>query len=147
MSLAELLASGSGTILVLLTLVQIAPIKVNPWSALAKGFGRVINGEIIEKMDGLENEIKDLRTETDKRNAINDERHATLNRANILRFNDEILHQKEHTKEHFDQILEDIDEYEDYCKEHPLYENNKAVCAIHNIKSTYHKCMEKNSFL
>ena len=147
MSLGELIAGGSGTLLVLLTLVQIAPIKVNPWSAIAAKLGRAINGELIQKINGLETEIKDMRTENDKRNAINDERHATLNRTHILHFNDELLHQKEHTKEHFDQILEDIDEYEDYCKEHPLYENNKAVCAIHNIKSTYKNCMAKNSFL
>lgn len=147
MSLAELIAGGSGTLLVLLTLVQIAPIKVNPWSAVARMFGRAINGELIEKIDGLENEIKDMRTENDKRNAINDERNATLNRTHILHFNDEILHKIDHTKEHFDQILEDIDDYEDYCQEHPLYENNKAVCAINNIKHTYEKCMERNSFL
>ena len=147
MSLAELVAAGGGSLFVLLTFIQISPIKINPWTALARVLGRSINGELIQKIEGLENEIKDMRIENDKRNAINDERHATLNRTHILRFNDELLHQKEHTKEHFDQVLEDIDEYEDYCKEHPLYENNKAACAIHNIKCTYKHCMAKNSFL
>lgn len=147
MNLAEILAGGGISAIALLSLVQFSPIKINPWSTIARGLGRAINGELVEKIDNLETEIKDMRTENDKRNAINDERHATLNRTHILHFNDEILHQKEHTKEHFDQILEDIDEYEEYCKEHTDYKNNKAVCAIDNIKSTYKKCLEKNSFL
>ena len=33
----------------LLTLVQIAPIKVNPWTAIGKAIGRAINGDVIEK--------------------------------------------------------------------------------------------------
>lgn len=51
---------------------------------------------------------------------------ATTCRYRILRFNDEILHEQRHTKEHFDQILDDITRYEKYCDEHPEYENNKA---------------------
>ena len=37
---------------------------------------------------------------------------ATTCRYRILRFNDEILHEQRHTKEHFDQILDDITRYE-----------------------------------
>ena len=38
MSLNEILASG-GALLLFLTLVQITPIKVNPWSAVGKIIG------------------------------------------------------------------------------------------------------------
>lgn len=43
MTIAELLSGGGGIVgllLVLLTLVQIAPIKVNPWTAIGKAVGR-----------------------------------------------------------------------------------------------------------
>lgn len=53
----------------------------------------------------------------------------------------------EATKEHFDQILDDITRYERYCADHPEYENNKAVFAIANIKRVYQKCADENIFL
>lgn len=123
-----------------ITLVEFTPIKINPWKAIFAWIGSAINGELFKKVDNLDLELKDLRN-------VCDERNATLNRTHILHFNDEILHQKEHTKEHFDQILDDITNYESYCKTHPEYKNNKAVCAIDNIKNTYKKCMDKNNFL
>lgn len=75
------------------------------------------------------------------------ENEATTSRYRILRFNDEVLHDQHHTKEHFDQILDDITRYERYCNEHPEYENNKAVFAIANIKRVYQKCADENIFL
>ncbi len=75
------------------------------------------------------------------------ENEATMSRYRILRFNDEILHDKKHTKEHFDQILDDITRYEKYCEEHPEYENNKAVLAIANIEAVYRECGKENKFL
>ena len=35
------------------TLVQVSPIKVNPWSWLARKIGRAINGEVIDRVDRL----------------------------------------------------------------------------------------------
>lgn len=75
------------------------------------------------------------------------ETEATTCRYRILRFNDEILHDQQHTKEHFDQILDDVTRYEKFCREHPEYENNKAVLAIENIKRIYKKCTDESSFL
>lgn len=75
------------------------------------------------------------------------ENEATTCRYRILRFNDEILHDQKHTKEHFDQILDDVTRYEKFCTEHPEYENNKAVLAIENIKRVYKKCSDENTFL
>ena len=54
---------------------------------------------------------------------------------------------EEHSKEHFDEILKDIDKYENYCKEHKDYENNKAVLAIKTIKDEYAYCLKKHKFL
>ena len=36
MSLKEIFLGGGGLLVVLLTLVEFAPIKINPWSALSK---------------------------------------------------------------------------------------------------------------
>ena len=53
MSLEEILLGGGGVLLAAMTLIQVAPIKVNPWSAVAKAIGRAINGEVIAKVDQL----------------------------------------------------------------------------------------------
>lgn len=65
----------------------------------------------------------------------------------ILRFDDEIRHKTRHSKEHFDQIIEDVDTYERYCRDHPRFPNGKAVSATDNVKRTYEKCKAENSFL
>lgn len=68
-------------------------------------------------------------------------------RYRILRFDDEIRHEVRHTKEHFDQIMEDVTDYEKYCRDHPDFPNNKAKFAIINIKNVYGQCVQENSFL
>lgn len=68
-------------------------------------------------------------------------------RYRILRFDDEIRHGIRHTKEHFDQIMEDVTDYEKYCRDHPDFPNNKANFAIINIKNVYEQCVRENSFL
>ena len=75
------------------------------------------------------------------------ENEATTCRYRILRFNDEILHDQRHSKEHFDQILDDVTRYEKFCRDHPEYENNKAILAIENIKRVYKKCTDEATFL
>lgn len=56
MNMGEILGWSGGTLLLLMTFVQVAPIKVNPWSWLAKKIGRAINGEVL-------NEIADIKKE------------------------------------------------------------------------------------
>ena len=76
-----------------------------------------------------------------------DERDAILCRSRILLFGDEILHEVRHSKEHFDQILLDISTYEDYCREHPAFENNIARQTIELIQTVYHDCLIQHDFL
>lgn len=140
MSLWEIISSGSGCLILVLTILQLAPIKINPWSWISKKIGRALNGEVIDKIDKQGSEISKLKETCDEREA-NDCRYR------ILRFDDEIRHKKKHTKEHFDQILCDITTYERYCDSHKHYSNNVAIFAIKNIKDTYVYCVENQSFL
>ena len=43
MNLKELFWSGGGMVLVLLSLIEVSPIKINPWSRLAKIIGHALN--------------------------------------------------------------------------------------------------------
>lgn len=131
---------GSGIVFVFMTLVQITPIKLNPWSWLGRCIGRAINGEVIEKVNKLTQDVKDMKE-------TNEEEWVTLSRSHILRFGDELLHGVKHSKEHFDQILIDVSKYEVYCKTHPSYTNDVATATIKQIRKIYNECLDKHDFL
>ena len=140
MTLKEILLGGSGGLVVLLTLLQIAPIKVNPWSAIARAIGRAINADILD-------ELKETRSRLDAHIKADEEYNADTRRARILRFNNELIRDVPHTKEDFIDVLADIDFYEDFCRKHPNYKNNRAVHAIANIGRVYDERLEKHDFL
>lgn len=140
LNLEEILLGGGGVLLVAMTLIQVAPIKVNPWSAVAKAIGRAINGEVIAKVDQLERDLEAMK-------AAQEERDAISCRSRILHFGDETIHGVRHTKEHFDQILRDITSYERYCDDHPHFENNTTVLTSRRIKDIYEDCLAKADFL
>ena len=140
MAVQDLLLPCGGLLIALLTLIQIAPIKINPWSAIAKALGRAINKEMMDKLESLDKEMKQLRDATALESVLNC-------RVRILHFGDETLHGQKHTKEHFDQILRDIDKYEHYCSTHPEFENNVTVLTSARIKEIYQKRLADGDFL
>ena len=150
--LSELTASqivGGSTLLgILLTaVIDISPIKINPWKKIFRALGRSINGEVLAEVSVLKTEIAEIKEDAKERAAKADEREAKLARARILRFGDECLHDVKHSKEHFDQIMRDIKEYETYCGDHPRFENNTAVHTINLINEIYSDRMRNHSFL
>ncbi len=147
MNLGEIAGWGGGVLLLFLTFIQIAPIKVNPWSAIVRGIGKALNGDVIKKLDKMEAIQTETRERLDTHIRVDDERNADLHRARILQFNTELLRDSKHTEEDFNEILYNIDCYEKYCTEHPEYQNNRAVHAIKNIERVYDERMEKHDFL
>ena len=121
-------------------LIQVSPIQINPWSRMARWIGREINGELEKKVDCLKRDVLNLRYEFEEQNAV-------LCRARIIVFGDEILHGREHSKEHFDQILLDISNYKSYCDSHPNFRNDVATLTIARIESVYKDRLKKNDFL
>lgn len=72
--------------------------------------------------------------------------HADNCRARILRFNGEMKRGVHHDEEEFNDVLDAINGYEDFCDKNRDYPNNKAVLAIENIKETYKKALKDNDF-
>lgn len=140
LTIGQLTAGTAVIVAFLATMIQIAPIKINPWSALAKAIGRAINGEVIEKVDRLEGSVESLNNKVD-------ESAAKTARARILRFGDEIIHGVRHSKEHFDDILDDMTDYEHYCREHPDFKNDKTGLTSALIKDTYKECLKNHDFI
>jgi len=139
-TLKEILLGGGGGLVLLLTIIQITPIKLNPWTALAKAIGRAINADVLD-------ELKDVRSRLDDHIQMDAEGKADERRTRILHFNNELVRGIPHTKEEFIDIMADIDDYEAYCRAHPEYKNNRATHAIANIGRVYDERLQKHDFL
>ena len=132
MNLNEILSVSGIGVVVLLTLIQIAPIKINPWSALAKAIGRAINSDLIgavktvsENVD--QNEIDRLRWE-------------------ILDFSNSCQNGRRHTREEFDHIIRMHEKYEAILKRRNE-SNGQVDMAYDYIKTLYQKCLIERDFL
>lgn len=140
MNLQELLLGGGIGVVGLLTLVQIAPVQVYPWSWMLKKLGRAINAEVLEQVQRTARKL-DEHIDQDEAGRANNER------AYILAFNRQLMAGERHTREEFWEALASIDRYRKYCDAHPEYPNERAVHAIHNIGRVYDERQRKNDFL
>lgn len=127
--------------------VDISPIKVNPWKFIWKNFGKAINGEVIQKLDNLENDLSEVKKRQDQQEYMRKRDNTDSARTRIIRAADEIRLGTHHSKEFFDEVLLDCNRYQEYCRVHDEYKNEKAVMSIQIIEETYQKCMRENSFL
>ena len=130
------------------------PRKVDKGQAYKKYKARLEDGfsheQLYEAVKNYAAQCKELKELGEKHNKLErrmDKDDADGCRTRILRFADELRRDVKHSEEFFNQILDDISDYERYCTEHPEYKNSKAVNAIAEIDKVYQKCMEKNSFL
>ena len=62
---------GGGGLIVLLTLIEIAPIKINPWKAIGRSIGRAINSEVLAKVSSLEAEVQGIKDDIEEQCAVN----------------------------------------------------------------------------
>lgn len=158
MSVEQIVKYSGGILLLLLTFIQISPIKINPWSWIGKGIGKVLNQDLVNEIKNIKKVQHDDQEENDRRlstlensqkefQAYYKEDDAKSARRRILSCADELRRGVEHSQEFFDDVLQDISYYNNYCKENPGFENMKAVVAIEFIKETYQHCLKENKFL
>lgn len=144
---SDLLPMLPPVLVALLSLVEVSPIKINPWSGLAKWLGRAFNAEVLADLKAVQKAQQDTRSALDKHQAADDEYKAECHRAALLAFNTSLLRGELHTQEDFFDAFRHIDKYEAYCREHPGYKNNRATHAISNIGRVYDERLEKRDFL
>lgn len=131
---------GLAGLLVSSIVVEVVPIRVNPWTWIFRKIGELINGEVTRQLTEISRKLDAHINEDNKGDAKRE-------RIRILRFADEVRQGKRHSKEHFNEILEDITEYNRYCAHHPEFPNDKASISIALIEDTYRMRLEKNDFL
>ena len=118
---------------VILLAIELGPGKAHPLSTALKDLGHTMNSEVIGRLERLETK--------DEEKGMKDARNR------ILRFSDECRRHEKHSKEFFDQILDDINEYETYCAGHPDFKNDKCREAVKNVREIYHKCQKEDDFI
>lgn len=147
----ELISSNSGfltiALIIVLSLVEVSKIKINPWTWILKQLRRAVNGEVISKIEDIHKEVNDVKQDVKTLKDDADEREASNCRTHILRFGDDLLHNIQHSKEHYNHVLMAISKYEQYCEDHPHYMNHIASTTIEYIKHMYQKNLEDDNFL
>lgn len=84
-----------------------------------------------EKIDNVSGEVKEVSEQLAEHKAV-------LARTHILRFADE-LRTGTHSREYFEQQLQDIDTYDKYCETHPNFANGLTRMASQFIKDEYRR--------
>ena len=127
--------------------IEVSPIKINPWSFLANKLGKALNKEVLNEISTLKSRVDTIDERVQQSEALQSERDAKTARTNILRFGDEIRIGTRHSKESFDEILSDITEYESYCTTHQDFKNNRTKSTEKIIIEVYEHCLRTDSFL
>ena len=89
--------------------------------------------ELAEKITGIEKRM--------------DKESADAARRNILIFDDELRIGTPHSEEAYNQVLDDCNYYERYCRENSAYSNSKCTSACENIKQTYQIVKHEDRFI
>ena len=134
-------------VVLVLSIIQIAPIEINPLSCIARMIGRELNKDVLDRVENIEIMEEESKREIDKLSYDVSKNRAIFSRSAILQFNDDLLHNIAKSKESFDHILIDITYYESFCRKYPEFKNNVAVLSISNIKKVYEQRLQTNDFL
>ena len=127
------------SIIVFTGLIQIVPIKINPWSALFKWIGKLITGNACSKIDGLIDKVEKIEKDV-KTNEKDRIRWEILDFANSCRNN------RKHTRDEFQHIVALNDKYKRLLKE--TNDTNGVFEVEYNyIQDLYAERLEKNDFL
>lgn len=97
--------------------------------------------------DAVKRDMSNLQATLDNHIREDEDERARSQRYRILRFYDEMCEHRDHSESHFDDILDDIDDYEKYCETHPEFRNNRGKVAMAYIKSMYGKIKSSGGFL
>lgn len=115
-----------------LSLIEIAPIKIDPWKTLFKWIGNQLLGEIKKTIDDLRKEVKD-----NEKDRI---------RWEILDFANSCRNGRRHSRDEFKHIIELDSKYRKLLSETDD-SNGVFDIEIEYIKGLYRERLERNDFL
>ena len=116
-----------GLLVIIMSLVEISPVKLNPWKWLKAFYN------LPHRMETLEEDFNKDR--------------AFRWRTQILRRADELMSGRKFSRETWEDIKDSVKSYQGYCENHPDYQNGKAEFAIDYLSKRYDEAIANNDFL
>ena len=137
--LKDIFTTPSVVIFGAITLIEIAPIKINPWATLFNWIGNIINGDIKTEIKGMKDDLTELKKDFESKKA-EDMRWEILNFANSCRRG------AEHGKDSWRHAMSQLAEYESYTERKGIT-NGVIEEDAHYLRELYQERNRKNDFL
>lgn len=102
---------------------------------------------LIGRHDGVRKDIADLADDVKELREDIGRGRAISARIRILTASDEVVHGVKHSREWWDQVLDDCTFYERYCEYNPDFKNKKAVHAIEHLNEVYITVYREKKFV
>jgi len=93
--------------------------------------------EIMDAMNDIKKEVGEIKLDAARSEAVR-------SRTSILRFQDELYNDIKHSKEYFEQVLDDIQTYEQYCKKDEDFANGRTKAAAKHIQTEYDRLFNEH---
>lgn len=146
-ALSWCLEHWSFVLFVLGMFVQFTPaIKFSPITAVCKWLGRAFNGEVLQRISGMETSISGLETRADQQRKSIDENEMDRIRWEVLDFANACRNHVKHTKDEFQHIIALNEKYHKLLEKYGD-ENGVFDAEYDYILELYHECQHNNSFL
>ena len=100
-----------------------------------------------QAVSSLAVEIGEIKTTLNNHIATDGENDAKQARRRIIGFADECRRKVKHSAEHFDNVLDDITFYQQYCEDHPKFRNKKAEQSIAFVLEVSATCKRNNDYI
>ena len=141
--------------------IQVSPIKINPWTSLLKWLGKAINAgtekKIEEMQDRFENKLSEIKNQFEKelsevkrqlaeQMVTIDENEKDRIRNEVLSFATSCRRGIHHTKDEFDHIITIHKKYESLLQK-TSDENGVFTEEYDFILEIYHECQRENKFV
>lgn len=120
------------TIIGAITIIQIVPIKINPWSAIGRAVKSWLLGDLEKEVKRIGKDLIDEK--------VSNKRWLILDFANSCRQN------VKHTKEEWDHCLSELKWYEEYCETNKIQNGVIEECGKY-LRELYRERLDKNDFL
>ena len=140
------LSTGGIIFVIIASLLQVSKININPWDSILSWIGDRINKKVNKRLDDMEAQMAGMNVKFDSHIAESEFKEIQDTRRDILDFANACMNGRKHTKEQFDFVLKECDDYETYI-EHKDIKNGVVTSAIREIRRIYDKCLQENSFL
>ena len=136
----EMIATNPTVILFgAVTLIEVSPIKIDPWKWLFLQIGNALNSSVREDLYLLKTQQSELKKELEEHRAQDKRRH-------ILEFANSCRRGEEHDREEWNTVITDIKDYETFVAEKKL--NNGVIEETTKyLRELYHDRNVKNDFL